>query len=136
MQPSLTEIKVVVAVVDDDQRLLESLESLLESVGYIVRLFSSAEAFLESGILREVNCVISDIGMPGMSGFELRNYLELKRPELPVVFLTGRRNLASVQHAPDQRPQYLFEKPFDSQALLATVAAISQPSGIEKSGKQ
>jgi FixJ family two-component response regulator len=69
------EIKVVVAVVDDDQRLLESFESLLESVGYIVRLFSSAETFLESGILREVNCVISDIGMPEMSGFELRNYL-------------------------------------------------------------
>ena len=61
----------IVAAVDDDQRILESLELLLESADYDVRLFSSATALLESGGLREIDCLISDIGMPVMDGFEL-----------------------------------------------------------------
>ena len=61
----------VIAAVDDDQRILRSLELLLESADYDVRLFSSATALLESGGLREIDCLISDIGMPVMDGFEL-----------------------------------------------------------------
>ena len=54
----------IVAVVDDDQRILESLEILLESAGYDARLFPSATALLESGGVQEIECLISDVGMP------------------------------------------------------------------------
>ena len=63
--------RFVIAVVDDDRRILESLEMLLASADYDVRLFSSATALLESGGLREIDCLISDVGMPVMDGFEL-----------------------------------------------------------------
>ena len=72
-----------IAVVDDDYRILESLESLLESAGHSVYLFLSAEAFLEADILANVDCLISDIGMPGMDGFKLLRLIRVGRPTLP-----------------------------------------------------
>ena len=110
----------VVAVVDDDPRILESLESLLESAGYVVRLFSSATALLQSGSLAEIDCLISDIGMPLMDGFELQRLAEAARPELPVILITGRHEMK------DQRPDSpcirgFFEKPFDGRELLAAL---------------
>ena len=64
--------KFVVAVVDDDHRTLESLADLLEAAGYDVRLYSSAKVVCEHGGLSDIDCLISDIGMPDMDGFELR----------------------------------------------------------------
>ena len=58
-------------MVDDDRSILESLQKLLESADYTVRLFGSGTALLESGCIAEIDCLISDIGMPGMDGFEL-----------------------------------------------------------------
>jgi FixJ family two-component response regulator len=69
--------------VDDDPRVLESFEELLASSGYNVSPFLSAEAlFAEGGLLR-VDCLISDIGMPGMSGWELLHRVHEERPDLP-----------------------------------------------------
>src|SRR5260370_33690902 len=80
----------VVAVVDDDPRILESLESLLESAGHAVRLFTSATALLEQCGFAGIDCLISDIGMPCIDGFELQRLAHAARPELPVVLITGR----------------------------------------------
>src|SRR5262245_7374194 len=63
----------LIAVVDDDRTVLESLEMLLESAHYTARVFDSAAALLESGCLAEIDCLISDIAMPSMGGFELMN---------------------------------------------------------------
>ena len=79
----------VVAVVDDDHGILQSLEYLLESAYYTVRRFTSAIALLESGCLGEIDCVISDIDMPGMDGFELLQFVEAARPGLPTILITG-----------------------------------------------
>jgi FixJ family two-component response regulator len=62
-----------VAVVDDDYAVLESVEDLLNSAGYVARTFSSAREFLEDGALDSVGCLVSDIRMPGMDGLELRS---------------------------------------------------------------
>jgi FixJ family two-component response regulator len=110
--------KSVVAIVDDDRRLLESLEDLLESAGYAVRAFSSAHTLLNSNALPEIDCLITDIGMPGMDGFELQRLMSERRPRLPVILITGRHEIAELPQAKHNR---FFRKPFDVQALLAAI---------------
>jgi FixJ family two-component response regulator len=113
----------VVAVVDDDPQVLESLEDLLESADHTVRLFASATAFLESGQLAEIDCVISDIGMPMIDGYELRRLANAARPELSVILITGRDELASPLHgATPTGARDIFHKPFNGQDLLAAVS--------------
>jgi FixJ family two-component response regulator len=108
----------VVAIIDDDPRLLESVEDLLESAGYLARSFSSAEALLLSG-LSGLDVLITDIGMPGMDGFELRDLVKKTRPELPVFLITGRHEIADQDRA--RGISGFFRKPFDAKVLLAAV---------------
>jgi FixJ family two-component response regulator len=107
-----------VAVVDDDPRVLESLEDLLESAGYAARRFSSAGSLLAAG-LSDVDLLITDIGMPGMDGFELRDQVKKVRPDLPVFLITGRHEIADQDRA--QSIGGFFRKPFDAPALLSAV---------------
>lgn len=111
--------KPVVTVVDDDQRLLESLEELLESAGYVARCFPSAGLFLAEG-LADVSVLITDIGMPGMDGFDLRDLVSKERPDLPVFLITGRHEIADQDRA--RGISGFFRKPFDAPALLAAIA--------------
>ena len=111
----------VVAVVDDDPRILESLESLLESAGHSVRLFTSATELLEDCGFAEIDCLISDIGMPVMTGLELQRLARAARPELPVILITG-RDLTDKAMAAAQGGQGFFRKPFNGQELLAAVS--------------
>jgi FixJ family two-component response regulator len=108
----------VVAIVDDDPRLLESLEDLLESAGFAACSFSSAGALLARG-LSGVDVLITDIGMPGMDGFELRDLVKKVRPELPVFLITGRHEIADQNRA--QGTSGCFRKPFDAKVLLAAI---------------
>jgi FixJ family two-component response regulator len=112
--------RFIVAVVDDDHRTLESLADLLEAAGYDVRLYSSGRLIWEEGRLSEIDCLISDIGMPDMDGFELRRLALTERPELPVILITGRPDVRT-QHASVSQGGRYFEKPFDGQQLLAAV---------------
>ena len=112
--------RFVVAVVDDDHRTLESLADLLEAEGYDVRLYSSATTVSTRGGLSEIDCLISDIGMPEMNGFELRRLARSERPELPVILITGRPELRAQYSSIIERDRY-FEKPFDGQRLLAAI---------------
>ena len=123
----------VVAVVDDDPRLLESLEDLLESAGYVARSFSSAGSLLVSG-LSGLDVLITDIGMPGMDGFELRDLVKKARPELPVFLITGRHEIADQDRA--QGISGFFRKPFDARPCLrrsATPYAIENMEGEHES---
>lgn len=108
----------LVAIVDDDMRLLESLQDLLESAGYGVRAFPSAQALLASAAVPEIDCLITDIGMRGMDGFELQRLMRERRPGLPVILITGRHEITELPHARHNR---FFRKPFDGQALLAAI---------------
>ena len=113
----------VVAIVDDDYRVLESLEELLESAGHSVRPFPSAKALLEDDCLSEIDCLIADIGMPVVDGFELRRLARIARPELPVTFHHRTSRIRRTNAAPLRRHyQGFFQKPFDGLALLAAVA--------------
>jgi DNA-binding response OmpR family regulator len=114
--------RFVVAVVDDDHRTLESLNDLLEAAGYDARLYTSGRMLWTQGGLSDIDCLISDIGMPEMDGFELRRLALLERPELPVILITGRPELRAQDSSNIERDRY-FEKPFDGRQLLAAIRA-------------
>jgi len=116
------------AVVDDDRRVLESLGDLLESAGHGVRLFDSASALLASGSLANIDCLISDIDLPRVDGFELLRLAEASRPDLPVILITGHARIT--QPAPRAGGGFcrLFSKPFDGHEMLMAVSdAMRQP---------
>jgi FixJ family two-component response regulator len=120
-------IHIVVAV-DDDFRVRESLESLVESAGYEPVVFSSAEEFLRSGTLTAATCVITDVRMPGMDGIELQRRIRLVRPELPVIFISAHNSTETRQQALDEGALDFLYKPFNAADLLAAIqAALANP---------
>lgn len=117
----------LIAIVDDDPRLRESVADLLESAGYAAYGFSSAEALIIHG-LTGLDLLITDIGMRGMDGFDLRDLVKSVRPDLPVFLITGRHEIADQVRAQDV--DVFFRKPFDAVALLAAIeAALQSPKG-------
>ncbi len=112
----------VVAVVDDDTRVLESLEDLLESAGHTVHLFRSAQALLEDEAFGKIDCLISDIGMPTIDGFDLERLARAARPELPVILITGRLELIKGRQITARGESRTFLlKPFSERALLGAI---------------
>jgi len=111
--------------VDDDRRVLESLEDLLGSGGYRTRTFQSAGAFLESGVPLLICCLISDVYMPNMTGLELEERAHHARPGLPVILITG--NDAALREAESRCDEghrtVLLRKPLDGLKLLSAEKA-------------
>lgn len=114
----------LIAVVDDDISVRESLESLIRSVGLEVRLSASAEEFLNAAHPRRADCLVLDVRLPGMSGIELHHHLLAQRCRVPVIFITAHASdsHARAEAASDWTVAYLT-KPFDEDALLAAVDA-------------
>ena len=117
----------IIAVIDDDPRVLDSLQGLLESVGYSVGVFSSAEEFLESGVAPDSRCVIADIGLPGMNGVSLRRHLNVTEADPPVILITAQRDAAVLSEVETSDRLRFFEKPFDTGRLLSAISALARP---------
>ena len=113
--------KPLVAVVDDDESVREALQSLLRSVGYRAEGFDSAEEFLLSGRLPEMDCLILDVKMPGMGGMALQEGLERIKPPLPTVFLTAHGDEATRRQAMNLGAVGFLRKPCSDQDLLDAV---------------
>jgi FixJ family two-component response regulator len=79
----------MISVVDDDHSVRESLARLIRSGGFGVQVFGSAEEFLSASRGRQPDCLILDIRMPGMNGFELQHELSARDCDLPVIFITA-----------------------------------------------
>jgi FixJ family two-component response regulator len=118
----------VIAVVDDDESVRESLAGLAESVGYQAALFASAEEFLQSFHRRDsLACLILDVRLPGMSGVELYTQLPLSLRSLPVIFITAHADPEMNTWATKPAVMAVFYKPFQPEVLLQTVRkAITQ----------
>jgi len=108
----------LVSVVDDDESVRESLPDLLREFGFTARSFSSAEEFLASGYVGQTNCLILDIGMPGMSGPELQRELERRGQHIPIVFITAHRDEAIRERLLEEGAVECLFKPFTDTALL------------------
>jgi FixJ family two-component response regulator len=108
----------LVAVVDDDESIRESLPTLLRECGFTVLAFASAEALLSSESLGKIGCLVLDIAMPGMTGPELLQELRLRGRNIPTIFITADGDSAT-------RPSLLrlgavecLYKPFSDTAIL------------------
>jgi FixJ family two-component response regulator len=115
--------RALVAVVDDDESVRESLPDLLREWGLAAHGFSSAEAFLASELVHKTKCLILDLAMPGMSGLDLQRELRHRRQTIPIVFITA-------QYDERLRPRLLaggavecLFKPFNEMALLDAISA-------------
>jgi FixJ family two-component response regulator len=111
----------LLSVVDDDECVRESLPDLLKVFGFAVRSFSSAKEFLSSGCVDETNCLILDIAMPGMSGPELQQELKHRGKEIPIIFITGRRDENIRAQVLKQGAAGFLLKPLSDTALLAAI---------------
>ena len=122
MSMKIEERPYVIAIVDDDRRVLESLGELLESAGYSARLFDSAEAFLHADAVKEIDALISDIRMPGVDGIELQQRVGIECPQLPVILITARSDISpAVMPQPNNRG--IFRKPVDGAELIKAIGA-------------
>ena len=120
--PEMADVaKHVVVGVDDDFRVRESIESLVESAGFATLVFSSAEAFLQSGRLAEATCLITDVRMPGMDGIELQRRVRLERPQLPIIFISAHYDDETRQRGLDRGAVAFLYKPFDAAELLGAI---------------
>jgi FixJ family two-component response regulator len=121
------EIIPIVAAVDDDFRVRESMASLLESAGYSPVVFASGGEFLGSGTLAAATCVITDVRMPGMDGIELQRRIRLERPTLPVILISAHHDANVRQKAIEEGAIDVLYKPFDAADLLKIIAAALRP---------
>jgi FixJ family two-component response regulator len=118
----------LIAVVDDDDSIRESLQGLLQSIGFAVETFASAQAFLESECLGRTDCLILDVRMPGMPGPDLQRELSRRKCAIPIVFITAHGD-------EDIRPRVLSDgavdcllKPFTEEALLQAIWTALPPN--------
>jgi FixJ family two-component response regulator len=115
--------RVLIAIVEDDRSMLEALESLLEWAGYDVLLYCSAEDFLTANRLQDINCLISDVGLPGMSGIELLRVVHASRADLRVIVITAHSDVALLKAALDAGAHRALRKPLGKADLLDAIAA-------------
>jgi len=108
---------VLVAIVDDDESIRESLPELVIELGFAARTFASAEEFLESGCATLAGCLIVDVSMPGMTGPELEQELVRRGQLLPIVFITAHADAIPHTSLPGRAHSCLL-KPFSDVALL------------------
>jgi FixJ family two-component response regulator len=113
--------RLLSVVVDDDESVRESLPDLLREFGFGARAFSSAQEFLSSGCVDKAGCLILDIGMPCMTGPELQQELKRRGKEIPIIFISGRKDQTIRAHVLKHGAAAFLLKPFSDAALLAAI---------------
>ncbi|NLI80346.1 MAG: response regulator [Deltaproteobacteria bacterium] len=118
---SVNEQTLTVLVVDDDESIRRALQRLLQSNGYRVLTFESAEAFLSSAPVTGEFCLVLDIRLPGISGLELYETLASSGIKVPVIFMTAHDNPQWQEMAEKAGATAYLRKPFGEQSLLSAL---------------
>ena len=111
----------IVAVVDDDPSMLNAAESLLDAQGFATMVFASAEEFLDRGAATQVDCLLLDIHLGGVSGIELRQRLKDSGSMLPVIFMTALDDEAMRVQAIKAGCVAFLRKPFQARQLIDAI---------------
>jgi FixJ family two-component response regulator len=117
----------LIAVVDDEESVRKALRRLLRSAGYAVETFASGAEFLESVRDHEPACVVLDLHMPQVNGFEVQASLAQAGARVPVVILTGHDTPEARERVMAQGAKGYLRKPVDDVALLAAINAAVLP---------
>jgi FixJ family two-component response regulator len=120
--------KQTIVVVEDDAGMARAIERLLRVAGFQPRCFSSAEALLASNAVRDAACLVVDVHLPGLSGFELYRRLAPSRDSVHVIFMTAHDEPATRDAARRLGCIAYLCKPFDAQSLLDAVRSAVQNS--------
>lgn len=116
----------LIAVVDDDQSVRESLPDLLKELGFGVCAFESAEEFLASGLIGKARCLILDVAMPRMSGPALHRQLKAAGQAIPTIFITAGADPALRRQMRQEGAVDCLFKPFGEDELMTALDAALQ----------
>ena len=111
----------VVYIVDDDDSVRKGLSRLMRSAGLKSQDFNSAEEFLAEVDAAQTGCVLLDITMPRLTGFQLQAELKKREIDLPVIAISARDDTDTRRMALDLGARFFFRKPVDDQALIDTI---------------
>jgi len=115
--------EAVVHLIDDDEAVRQSVAFLLATAGFAVRVYESANAFLETLPMLQSGCIVTDIRMPGIDGLELQRQLKARKIALPVIVITGHADVPLAVEAMKAGAADLIEKPFSDDTLLTSIRA-------------
>ena len=113
----------LVAIIDDDETIQDSLRDLIKTAGHVARCFGSAEEFLESDLHTRAACLITDICMPRMSGLQLQGRLKEEKCDIPIIFITAHGDARMRIRAMREGAVEFLAKPLDHHLLLKRVRA-------------
>ena len=108
----------LISIVDDDPSMRDALAALVRTLGHNVRAFASAEEFLASSELDQFSCAITDIQMPGMNGFELKQQLSRRDSQMLVIMITARAEPDLEEKAIASGATCFLRKPFEAETLV------------------
>ena len=123
-------------LVDDDTEMRLAVGRLLKASGFQVKTFESAEALLDSGMVTDADCLVLDVHMDGLSGFELCDRLRQQGHELPVIFLTAYDDPGSRERAKTLGAAAYLSKPFRARLLLEAIDVACKQRSPMASGNE
>jgi FixJ family two-component response regulator len=115
-----------ISIVDDDASIREALKSLMRSVRFGVDAYGSAEEFLASERVNDTACLILDVYLPGMNGFELQRHLKTEGRDIPIIFITAHSDEASRQRALKGGAIDFLSKPVRRDTLLKAIQSAAE----------
>jgi FixJ family two-component response regulator len=124
------QVTPIVFVVDDDISVRESLESLLRSEGWQPETFASAQEFLDRPQALVPGCLVLDISLPGLNGLELQERLSAAGTSMPIIFITGHRDVPMTVKAMKAGAVEFLTKPFSDDVLLRAIRAAIERSRV------
>ena len=124
------QVKPIVFVVDDDISVRESLELLIRSEGWQPETFASAQEFLNRPQALVPGCLVLDISLPGLNGLELQERLSAAGTSMPIIFITGHRDVPMTVKAMKAGAVEFLTKPFSDDVLLRAIRAAIERSRV------
>jgi FixJ family two-component response regulator len=117
----MSKVEPVVFVVDDDISVRESLELLIQSEGWKVETFASAQDFIGRPLCDAPTCLVLDVSLPGLNGLDLQKRVSVERPHMPIIFITGHGTVPMTVQAMKAGAIEFLTKPFSDDTLTEAI---------------